>query len=151
VSTVCLAMLCALSTMTAACILYFNISRGLPDIPRFSTLLLVLFSHLLFSHLLFFSLSFFLISSLCTIPSNFSSQGKEQMESLRTTNDILHGQVQSLGVQVNRLLESRAAAALGDSSVVTTSSTSTATAAATSSDGGKHYLNDTYVTSYERI
>ena len=58
------------------------------------------------------------------------------MESLRTTNDILHGQVQSLGVQVNRLLESRAAAALGDSSAVTASSSSTATAAATGSDGG---------------
>ena len=65
------------------------------------------------------------------------------MESLRTTNDILHGQVQSLGVQVDRLLENRAAAALGESSAVTTSASSIATATsstvATSSDGGRKF------------
>jgi hypothetical protein len=30
------------------------------------------------------------------------SESKDQMDSLRNTNDLLHGQVQSLGVQVNR-------------------------------------------------
>lgn len=69
------------------------------------------------------------------------------MESLRTTNDILHGQVQSLGVQVDRLLENRAAAALGESPAVTTSasSTATATAVATSSDGGRRFASRTHL------
>lgn len=54
------------------------------------------------------------------------------MESLRSTNDILHGQVQSLGIQVSRLQESRAAVTLtvGQSGVSSTASTSA------SSEGG---------------
>lgn len=54
------------------------------------------------------------------------------MEGLRTTNDILHGQVQSLGVQVNRLLESRAAVSAEGTAP---SSSSTATASATGAEG----------------
>ena len=60
------------------------------------------------------------------------------MDGLRHTNDILHGQVQSLGVQVNRLLEGRAAAALAGSEATTgaTASASATAGAATVGAGG---------------
>jgi hypothetical protein len=54
------------------------------------------------------------------------------MEGLRISNDILHGQVQSLGVQVNRLLESRAAVSAEGAAP---SSSSSATASATGTEG----------------
>jgi nucleoprotein TPR len=55
-----------------------------------------------------------------------SAQAKEQMEGLRRTNDLLHGQVQSLGIQVNRLLEGR-----GINANANASTSASATASAT--------------------
>lgn len=56
---------------------------------------------------------------------------KEQLEGLQRSNDLLHAQVQSFGVQVDRLQESRVAAATAGES---TAATAPATASPDSSD-----------------
>ena len=47
------------------------------------------------------------------------NEQKQEIESIRHTSDLLHGQVQSLGVQVDRLLEGKATTALTSTSLTT--------------------------------
>ena len=47
------------------------------------------------------------------------TEQKQEIESIRHTSDLLHGQVQSLGVQVDRLLEGKATIALTSTSLTT--------------------------------
>ena len=47
------------------------------------------------------------------------TEQKHEIESIRHTSDLLHGQVQSLGVQVDRLLEGKATTALTSTSLTT--------------------------------
>ena len=49
------------------------------------------------------------------------TEQKQEIESIRHTSDLLHGQVQSLGVQVDRLLEGKATTALTSTSLTTSS------------------------------
>ena len=78
--------------------LLFFFPLSFPFLPSLS-------SYLFFSSFIhpYFITSFHFLILLFSSHS-FFTQSKEQMEALRRTNDIFHGQVQSLGVQVNRLL-----------------------------------------------